>query len=157
MLDSPREFQIREQKYYFEIQQALYTERPQQVLDEQRLRLEDRFHRTIEITRLSDSRRWTGASDIRPQYMNDLAAYLRCWLEDCFAVWDLDALPDGFEIPQGGPPQAPARHHCAEFPAVRSAALRTNKDNAHSDMINTASEQSFPASDPPQWTGCRLA
>src|SRR4051812_41719337 len=77
------------------------TKRPLQVVNERFGRLEDRFHHTVKMIRLGDGRSWTGASDIESWYMNDLPAYLQRWLFDCFAQWDPNAIPEGFEIPQG--------------------------------------------------------
>jgi len=112
--------------------------------------LEDRFHHTVKIARLSDGRSWTGASDIESGYMNDLPAYLQRWLVDCFAHWAPNAIPEGFEIPQGAPPPEPARHRCPEFPI----AVATISD---SEIVDITSEESFPVSDPPEWTGLKIA
>jgi hypothetical protein len=100
MLNSSTSFEIKRQEYYFEIQPPLYTPWPLQLLDEESSRLEGRFDRTVRIIRWADSRRWTDAADIKPQYMNGLAAYLKAWLENCFACWDLNAGPGGFEMPR---------------------------------------------------------
>lgn len=157
MLSSRTSFEVETEEYYFEIQPPLYSRRPLQLLDEQSRRLEDRFHRTVKITRLKDSHSWIGAADIRPQYMNDLPAYLQYWLEDCFAHWDLKFVPEGFEIPQGSAPREPVMHHCPEFRIVRADRIRGGADTRGPDIIDTASEGSFPASDPPEWIGVRVA
>jgi len=109
------EFEVGHQKYEFEVEPPAYTYRPLQLLNKQQLRFEDRFHRIVKITRLSDSRCWTGAADFKAHYTNNLTTHLRAWLEDCFSVWDLDTLPEGFEIPQGATPAAPAQHYCPEY------------------------------------------
>jgi hypothetical protein len=93
-------------------------------MDEQSRRLEDRFHRTVKITRLGDSRNWTGAADIASWYMNDLPAYLQRWLEDCFGLWGPNAIPEGFEIPQGEVRAGPAKHHCLNSRLLLSALTR---------------------------------
>src|SRR5207248_9212886 len=91
------------------------SRRPMQMSDKQSMHLEDRFHRTVKITQLSDSRVLTGACDVQRQYMNDVPTYIQRWLQDSFAQWDLNAVPEGFEIPQGEVPHEPAKHHCPEF------------------------------------------
>ena len=116
MSDPRTEFEVGKERYRFEIEPPLYTHRPQQPLNQTLLRFEDRYHRTVKITRLSDSHSWIGAADFKPQYMNDFSAYLRSWLEDCFARWDLAALPVGFEIPQGQCTPEPETHYCPIFP-----------------------------------------
>ena len=154
-LSSPNSFKVGNEDYSFEIMAPLYTTRPLQLMDEQSRRLEDRFHRTVKITLLSDSRNWTGAADIESWFMNDLPAYLQQWLEDCFGLWCPNAIPEGFEIPQGEVSAGPAKHHCPEFPVtVVCIGARANTDD--SKIVETASEDSFPASDPPQWTGLSL-
>src|ERR1051325_2935027 len=90
-------FRIGNEEFQFEIMPPLYTRRPLQLLNTQSMRLEDRFHRTVRITRQRNSYTWTAASDIKTQYMNDLPAYIQRWLEDCFARWDLNTIPEGFE------------------------------------------------------------
>ena len=155
---SATSFEVGNAKYYFEIEPPLYTHRPLQLLDEQSGSLEDRFHRTVKITRLADSRCWTGAADIKSQYMNDPHAYVRRWIEDCFAHWDLNPVPDGFEIPQGAVPREPLKHHCPEYPIIAHDHTLTSAEAVNStSVVDTASEQSFPASDPPELTGVRVA
>jgi hypothetical protein len=156
ILSSRNSFEVGNDEYHFEIQPALYTWRPLQLLNEQYHRLEDRFHRTVKITRVTDSRSWTGASDIKTQYMNDLAAYLQRWLEDCFAHWDLNVIPEGFEIPQGTAPREPVRHHCPVFPIIVNR-IPMSAETDDSQIVDMASEESFPASDPPEWIGVRVA
>ena len=151
---SPNPFKVGNEEYCFEIMAAPYTKRPLQVVDEQSRRLEDRFHRTVKITRLSDGRSWTGASDIESWYMNDLPAYLQGWLADCFTQWDPNAIPEGFEIPQGAAPPEPAKHHCPEFPIAVATVRKYSSDSA---IVDIASEESFPASDPPEWSGLKIA
>src|SRR5262249_42758081 len=101
MLSSPTSFEVENDEYRFEIQPPPYTWRPLHQVDQESQRLEERFHRTVVVTRLKDSRRWIGAADVKPQYINNLPAYLKRWLENSFAQWDLNAIPEGFDIPQG--------------------------------------------------------
>jgi len=155
-LVSPNFFKVGNEEYSFEIMAPLYTTRPLQLMNEQSRRLEDRFHRTVEITRLSDSRNWTGAADIESWFMHDLSAYLQQWLEDCFGLWGANAIPERFEIPQAKVSAAPAKHHCPEFPVtVVYIGARGSTDD--SKIVEAASEDSFPASDSPQWTGLSLS
>jgi len=56
---STNSLKIGDEEYYIETIAPLYTRRPLQVVDEQSQRLEDRFHRTVKITRLSDGHTWT--------------------------------------------------------------------------------------------------
>jgi len=157
LLSSPNSFEVGNEEYRFEIEPPRYSYRPFRWVDPEFERLEDRFHRTVKITRLRDSRSWTGAVDIRPQYMNDLTEYFQLWLENCFAQWKLEAIPNGFDIPQTVVPREPAEHHCPEFPIVSARRKPRTDDNAGSDIVDTASEASFPASDPPAWIGTRIA
>src|SRR5581483_11674634 len=93
-------FHIGDDEYYFEIEPPLYTHLPLQVLDEEHLRWEDRFHRTVRIVRIRDGRSWIAAADFHVRYMNQLTTHLKQWLEDCFARWGADAIPPTFEMPQ---------------------------------------------------------
>src|SRR5215831_1445747 len=109
MLSSASSFEARGDEFRFEILDPLYTKLPLQILNEESYRFEDRFHRTVQVSRLRDAFVWTGAADFKAEYMNNLPAHLQKWLEECFAHWDLDAIPAGFEIPQGQTPPQPFR------------------------------------------------